>query len=312
MLSLFNRCKECCCLDCCRKKVGSSCSIQNAGLSGFMQGSAVTHVFVTINTQFQEDDCDCVEHSLPLDLFCSDCNLAVCMNCFLRDHNLHQCKLVKYARQDALAVVEMIKAIRVDIAEKSAHLHQVANNVSKCALENEQRIHAKLEECERRIHGLITSLFKKAKSFYSYKSGIRRSTAEEAMGSCDSPKSKHTTYNFNDSTDFDLACLMKDLLTVKNKAHEEATNIGEKIKAMRQPKFQTDMDLFINEEHIFTSLLGIFEDFKLGSKYPVVFVPRNFTFDDYLEGKYSDDSTHQNASKAHDHALAVSRGMLLL
>ena len=289
--------------------MGESCSIQNAGLSGFMQGSGVTHVFVTINKSLQEDDCDCVEHSLPLDLFCSDCKLAICMNCFLQNHNNHQCKLIRYAREEALDLVKLITSIRVRTTEESAHLQQIAHSVSKSAMENEQRIHTKLKESERRIHGLITSLFKKAKSFYGYKSGIRRSTAEEKLGFCDSPKPIYTTYNFNERTDFELACLVKDLLNVKKGAQEEANYIGEQIKAMRQPKFQTDMDLFIDEEHIFTTLLGIFEDFKLGSKHPVVFVPRNFTFNDYLKGEYVGEFADQDASSAHDSAMVMPKGM---
>ena len=270
------------------------CLVQDFGLNGFMQESIMRHVFVII--PLQEDEYDCIEHSLPLDLFCSDCRQAICINCFLLNHSHHQCWLIKYARKEALTLVDKIKILRLKNADGYDDLHQIACNVSKSAIDDEQRIHDKLEDVERRVHGLVSSLFKKAESFYSRKCGIRKSTSEEAMRFCDSPKSIYTNYDFKDRTDFELACLVEDLLNVKNKAQEEANTIAKKIRAMKLHMFQKSTDVFINERYIFYSLLKIFIDDDLGQMHPDVFRPQDFTFAEYLNGKYIDDITQQISS----------------
>jgi len=257
-----------------------------------MQESIMRHVFVTI--PLQEDDCDCMEHSLPLDLFCSDCKQATCMNCFLLTHNHHHCKLIKHARKEALDLVETIKDLRSKNTDGYDYLHQIACNVSKSAVDDEQRIHAKLEAVEMRIHGLVSYLFKNANSFYSSKSCIRKSASEDAMSFCDSPKSIYTNCDFKGMTDFELACLVEDLLNVKNKTQEEANIIRGKI--MRLHMLQKSTDFILNESHLFNSLLKIFEDVGIVSKRSDVFVPLNISFSEYTKGQYIGGTTQQNSS----------------
>ena len=308
IVPLLCRCNDCFCLGCYEKAKRELCTIENDDFADFTQNGVMRHKFVSITT-LSEDDCDCAEHSLPLDLFCGDCKVAICIDCFLLSHGDHQTKLVKHVREEALTLVEKIKSIRKSNTERHHDLHQVACNESKDALEDKQRIHARIEDSERRVHKLVSTLFKKARSLCSCKSDIRVTTAEETMSFCDSSSLTCSDHDFNDKTDFELACLMSDLQVAENRVQTEATNIERKLQSVERTKSENSIELHINEEPIFNCILSIFKHFYYGEENLAKDLAQCSSLEEFSEGKCSNKTEAQKVRSAPDSALGIQGGM---
>ena len=305
--SLLHRCNDCFCSDCYKTAKGQPCSVRNTDLAELMQGVVMRHGFTSITTPL-EDHRDCAEHSLPLNLFCSDCKQIICIDCFLLIHNHHKTKLVKHGREEALALIEKIRSVRERNAERYRDLHQAAKYESTDALEDEQRI----EDSERRIHGLISSLFKKARSLYSSKSDMQRTALEEATGFCDSSSLSCKEYDFNNKTDFELVCLMSDLELAENRVQEEATIIESRFQSIGRSKSEHNMKLHINEEPIFYCILSVLNHIHFGQENLVNDLAYSFSFEDFSKGKYSDSTVGQKDSSTPDSTLVAHRGLQML
>ena len=286
---------------------GQPCSVRNTDLGELIQGVVMRHVFISITTPL-EDYHDCAEHSLPLNLFCSDCKQIICIDCFLLIHNHHKTKLVKHGREEALTLIEKIRSVRESNVERYRDLHQAAKYESTDALEDEQRI----EDSERRIHGLISSLFKKARSLYSSKSDMLRIALEEATSFCDSSSLTCTDYDFNDKTDFELVCLMSDLELAENRSQEEATMIESRLQSIGRTKSEYNTKFHINEEPIFYCILSVLNHIHFGQENLVNDLAYSFSFEDFSKGKYSDSTVGQKNSSTPDSTLGAHRGLLML
>ena len=305
--SLLHRCNDCFCPDCYEMAKVQPCPVANADLAEFMQGVVIKHALVSIAVPL-EDHCDCAEHSLPLNLFCSDCKQIICIDCFLLSHKHHQTKLVKYGREEALTHIEKIKLMRESNAERYRDLHQAAKYESAGASEDEQRI----EDSEKRIHGLISSVFKKARSLHRSKHDIWRTAAEETTSFCDNSIPTCTDYDFNNKTDFELVCLLSDLQLAENRVQEEATNIESKLQSIGRIKSENNLNLHINEEPIFNCILSILNHVHFGQENIVKDLAYCYSFEDFSKGRYSESTEGQKDSNTPDSTLEAPRGLLVL
>ena len=253
----------------------------------------------------------CKDHSVALDFFCNYCREAICINCFLIDHRDHETKAIKCARKDAIQLVDRIQSIDMDNAFKFDQLHQEALDVSDSAVADKKAISDQLEVEERKIHGLISILFKKARLYYSNFIELNSTIAEDTLKFCEEVMSKGSVYDFASICDFELACLVKDLIAARDKREYEMKSLEQRRMKLDRAKFQKDLKICINAKAIFNAMLRIFDHIQIGSKMRAKFIPHSFKFEDYSNGKYSDSKKKEEISNMDIKSSVRPTGMFL-
>ena len=307
--SFSYRCRNTYCPSCYKQQKGKRCKVEDNGVSCFMN-CIMKHVF--INIQSQEDIYLCKDHSVPLDFFCTDCKEVICITCFLIGHNRHKARPIHFARREALEFIDTIQSIKCDAASKCAQLHQDAAAIMTSVEVNEQGLHDQLEDQEKKVHGLISSLFKDAKSYYCNNIGRMKGIAKEILSFNDKSVINESIYDFSSMNDIELACLMTELTTVMEKRREEALDIEGKIKMLRKLKSPNILRVWVDEASIFKTIIGIVDQFHLKSKPSLKFSPHDFNFQDYSKGKYSYAIEQQRAGKVTNSPVAKTSGMFYL
>ena len=252
------------------------------------------HFFVKI--QQEQDVYICKDHSLALDLFCSKCCDPICTNCYLSKHRDHKTRPIKYGRDDAMHLIDVIQSTEHLNVLSYDQLHQEAIRMLECAKADDQRISELIEAQERKVLALISSLFTKARLVYSRNVAVKVKAAEEAISFCIKSMNKEEGYDFDKLNDFELASLMNDFISGMDRRQCESASIQEKTRFLEQYKFQRAFELCINENAIFRAILGIFDHFELEPQLCRTSIPCGFHFEDYSSGVYSDNTAEEEIS----------------
>ena len=292
MISVFNhntllfycRCSDSYCPECCKNKTGKKCAIQDGDVTEFLQCN-IKHEFIKAPLQ---DDWECIDHSIPLNLFCMYCKKVICIDCFLENHTGHLTKLVKYAREEALILVETIETLQSITLTEHIDLHQTASAESNRAMHERQRVYKQLKKDERKIHGLISALFKSYRLHCKSIAKQKKRTADEVLEFCENSMMKLARHDFKTKTDMELAFMVKDFDIAKKKAEAMANTVRAGMQKLKLPTFQKSTELSVNEEAIFSSILSIFDHFQLGQYSLSEFAPRDYTFENYVKGEYAE------------------------
>ena len=284
------------------------CTVEDNKVTRFL-GCNLKHVFVDI--QSQGDLYLCKDHAIPLDLFCNNCKMAICINCFLISHIAHQAILIGAAKCEAVETIDKLKS-QLSIAEvRYGELHNDAVESLKIMEAAEQWLCDQIDDQEKKIHGLISSLFKKLTYFYTHKFVLIKWQAEENICFSDNYLKKKSTFDFEKMDDFELACLANQLTTADKEAHEEVNTIENRIVKLRNYARHESSQLCINEKAIFCAIVGIVGSFHSQSQSLGKFLPHDFIFDDYSKGKYKDISGQKIVSKVPSASIVRQRGMLI-
>ena len=284
------------------------CPAQNRGLYAVLEGR-LQHFFV--KCQSQSDVYICMDHSLPLDLYCGSCKETLCVNCYLSKHRDHNTKPIGYGRDEAVQLIETIKSIGHDNIPNYARLHQVASDVFKSAEVDEKSIIRQIDAQERKIHALISSLFSKAKLSYRGSIRVKSKTAEEAIAFCQKSMSKEIGDDFQELNDFELACLVKDLYPGLIRWQGDAVSIDERVELLTGHKYQGAFDLRINDTAIFNVILQIFDHVRLEPQLGGKFIPHGFMFEKYYSDANCSDNHEEEEANNMDKVLSAQpKGIL--
>ena len=285
------------------------CPAQNKGLYAVLEGR-LQHFFV--KCQSQSDVYICMDHSLPLDLYCGSCKEALCVNCYLSKHRDHDIRLIKYGRDEAVQLIESIKSVENDNIPNYAYLHQIASDVFKSAEVDEKSIIIQIDAQERKIHALISSLFSEAKLFYRGSIRVKSKAAEETITFCEKSMSKGIGHNGDELNDFELACLVKELFIGLTRSENDALSIQDRVMWLRVHEYQRAVELCIDETAIFNAILGIFDHVRLEPQLGGKFIPRGFNFEEYyLDRNCSDNHREKEANDVDKLPSVQPRGMLV-
>ena len=283
------------------------CPAQNRGLYAVLEGR-LQHFFV--KCQSQSDVYICMDHSLPLDLYCGSCKKALCVNCYLSKHRDHDTKPIGYGRDEAVQLIETIKSIGHDNIPNYARLHQVASDVFKSAEVDEKSIIKQIDAQERKIHALISSLFSEAKLFYRGSIRVKSKTAEEAIACCEKSMSKGIGDNVDELNDVELACLVRELQFELTRSEWDAYSI--QLRVMQLRVHERAVELHIDETAIFNAILGIFDHVRLTPQLGGKFMPRGFNFEEcYSDRNCSDNHREKEANDVDKLPSVQPRGMLV-
>ena len=263
--------------------MGKFCSAQKYKVTGFTQ-CKMKHFFIKLEPQ--EDGSLCKDHSLPLEFYCKDCKKAICMDCFLISHGQHEARAIRFARKEALSIVETIQSLKNDHASKSNQMHQETCKMQSVLERSERNINDKLDNLEGRLHGLISSLFNKAKMYYGGVIGLSKGMLQETISHCRRSNHQTSASDWDAMTDLELACLLHELIHAKKEEEKQARLFEEKEMLHLRSRFHNELRMHINEEAIFELVLSFFKHIELDPPRAGTFLPHDFTFDAYQSGEY--------------------------
>ena len=143
--------------------MGKPCLVQNDDVVSITK-CEVKHFLVKLQNEVNEAICR--DPSLLLEFYCTICKEIICMDCFLLSHKQHETKTIKYARDQALGFVDTINSIRDEDASMYNTIHQRALQMQENVEDSKRVIIEQTEKMETKIHGLISSAFKKTKFYY--------------------------------------------------------------------------------------------------------------------------------------------------
>ena len=251
------------------------------------------HFFVKL--QKEEDEAICKDHSLPLEFCCTICKEAICMDCFLLSHKQHETKTLKYAKNEALDLVDTIESIRNENASLYDRIHEQALQMQKHLEESEGDITKQMEDTEMKIHALIWSIFKKTKLHYKGILGETKKLLQDTLNHCETTKmlkglseaSKKLKEKWCEIGDRQLACMLKELVMAKEEDEKETVRMEETEQTLH--KTHDAPILVADQRAIFDSVIDLFKHINLDLPRDERSLSNEFTFEGYMNGEYLDE-----------------------
>ena len=240
------------------------------------------------------------------------------MDCFLTAHRDHLTRPVSYARFEANDVADNLRSARNENKARGGHLQQQAMEMLKILRVDEERINYKLEKEEMKITGLISSIFKSAKSHYTGFARRYRRLIQDSMHCMENQNNNQefVVYNENKMTDLELACLVNDLIVVMKEEEKVKENLEESAQLLEGCRFQRNLELCVNEEAKFNAILDIFEHFQIVTGIDgkcttndFTHITDNFNFQSYEKGEYLDPVKPIKISKLLNEFTVGQQGM---
>ena len=260
------------------------------------------HFFVKL--QKKENDAICKEHSLSLDFYCTVCKEIICMDCFILLHKQHETKTIKYARDQALDLVDSIESIRDKNASGCDQIYQRAQQMQINLEESEGDIIKRVEEIETKIQGLISSIFKKTKLYYGSYLGKTKELLQDILNQCEtSKKSKELSV----TSDLQLACLLEELVTAREEEKKETVSMEKMVQTLN--KTDNAPIMIANEEGIFNSVIDLFNHINLFPTQNERSISHEFTFEGYNNGEYVNEMVEEEINDAASSPVEELNGM---
>ena len=282
------------------------CPLQNDNVVSFTK-CKMKHFFVKL--QKEEDEVFCKNHSLSLEFYCTICKEIICMDCFILLHKQHETKTIKYARGQALDLVDTIKSIRDENASGYGQIHQRVLQKQKNLEDSKRDIIEQTEKIEKKIHGLISSVFQKTKLYYESFFGETNEFLQGKLKLCEkSIKLKGLSPKLSEIGDLQLACMLEELALAKEEGEKETVNIEEVVQTLR---YTNDAPIMAaDEQAIFDSVMGLFKHIKLNPSEDDRSLLNEFTFGSYMNGEYLDDVVQKEMNDAPNSPNKEKIGML--
>ena len=301
------RCKDAYCHGCCRKQIGKHCTVQNDEVVSFTR-CEMKHFFVKLPKE--EEEALCKDHSLSLEFYCTICKDVICMDCFLLSHKQHETKTIKYGKNEALELANIIKSIRKENASGYDVIYELALQIKRHLVECGRDIINQMEDTEMKIHALISSIFNKTKLHCEQVLGNTEIMMQETMNQCkESNNSNEVSHKLSGIGDLQLASMLDELAKARQKAENETGMTEEVVKTMLET--HNAPMVLANEEAIFNSIIDLFKHITFDPPQYERSISDDFTFEGYMNDEYVVKMAQEEGNDNASSSVEEENGMLL-
>ena len=231
------------------------------------------------------DDYVCVEHSLSLDCFCTDCKAITCIDCFLTNHADHITKTVESVKKEAVDLMTHLKSVQYGNVANRADIESGAHRVLEKIDANEDKVIAEFKEQKLKMQNFISFIFDRAVQSYKKVFAEEKERFLEKVTDSNAEGAYHSflpSANATKREQLTAVCNIGNVRTALAQCKEEEMKIETIMKLLQEKETsREEISLSMNHQEIFKLCLKLFSNISLNPASAGKFCPLGITIKTY-------------------------------
>ena len=231
------------------------------------------------------DDYVCIEHSLTLDCFCTDCEAITCIDCFLTSHADHVTKTIESVKKEAVDLMAHLKSVQEGNVANRKDVESGAHRVLETIDANEDKVISEFKEQKLKMQNFISLIFDRAVQSFKKVFAEEKERLLKEVTDSNAEGAYHSSLPSANATkrgELSAVCDIGNLRTALAQCKEEEMKIETIMKLLREKETSRDeISLSMNHQEIFKLCLKLVSNISLSPASAGKFCPLGITIKTY-------------------------------